>query len=83
MTAVDYPAPVVEIDPATNELLVTSSYVQEIGVFDKFAITYGYGVMPASAMRTETSALDYLQVRPYRPHAQAHGRTPLCCSSDL
>ena len=60
-SVMDYPAPVVQIGPDSGALLETAAYVQEIGEFDKFTITYGYGQLPASARGSESATLAYLQ----------------------
>ena len=59
-SVMDYPAPMVQIGSG-NTLLETSSYVQEIGVFDKVTIEYGYGPLPASARGSENATRDHLQ----------------------
>ena len=59
-SVMDYPAPMVQIGSG-NTLLETSSYVQEIGVFDKVTIEYGYGPLPADARGSENATREHLQ----------------------
>ena len=59
-SVMDYPAPMVQIGSG-NTLLETSSYVQEIGVFDKVTIEYGYGPLPPSARGSENATREHLQ----------------------
>jgi hypothetical protein len=56
-SVMDYPAPVVQID-GSGTLLETAAYVQEIGEFDKFTITYGYGQLPASVSSIDRHAVE-------------------------
>ena len=58
-SVMDYPAPVVDID-GTGTLLETAAYVQEIGEFDEFTITYG-----AQHTFTTLNETPFLQRRPF------------------
>ncbi len=46
-SVMDYPAPLVEIK--NGKLDLSNAYARGIGVYDKFAITYGYAQFPAGA----------------------------------